>query len=351
MKALVCDSWAGWRGLRLREVPAPALRPGCVRMAVAYASVGYALLLQTSGRYQRKPPLPFVPGTEVAGTVLEVAPDVTRFVPGQRVAAALDWGGFGREAVATAETVWQVPDEMPLRTATLIPTTYGTAYASLHWRGRVQAGETVVVLGAAGGVGISAVEVARNAGARVIAVTRSAERGEQARAHGAHEVLVCPDAEMQSLAARIKALTDGLGADLVYDPVGGAQFDQALHALRPEGRLLLIGFASGQVPQVAANLLLVKNIELLGFNFGWYLGWSPVDARRRYEQPLRAMMQTLFSQSLSGQLRPQPADCFALADHARAFEQLEGRQATGRIILQVGDPDRDDPDPARTQIR
>ncbi len=336
MRALLCESWAGWRGLRLTDVPPPPLQPGAVRIGVAYASVGYALLLQTSGRYQRKPPLPFVPGTEVSGTVLEVAPDVSGFAPGDRVVAALDWGGFGEEAVATAETVWHVPAAMPLDAATLMPTTYGTAHASLHWRGRLAAGQTVVVLGAAGGVGMAAVEIARLAGARVIAVTRTAERSELVRAHGAHHALVCDSDQTHTLAAQIKALTEGQGADLVFDPVGGAQFEQALHAVRPEGRILLIGFASGEVPPIPANLLLVKNVEVIGFNFGWYLGWSPVDARRRYAQQLREMMQTLFTQVSAGSLRPAPGACHALADYAQAFEEVEGRRSTRRVILQLG---------------
>lgn len=337
MKALFCERWDGWRGLRLADVERPALRPGCVRIAVAYCTVGFALTLVTAGRYQRKPPLPFVPGTEVSGVVLEVAPGVTRFKPGDRVAAALDWGGFGEEAIATAETVWHVPEGVPLDRASIVPTTYGTAHAALHWRAGIRPGQTVVVLGAAGGVGIPGIEVAREAGATVIAVARTPERCALAMAHGAHHAIACGNDDVDTLAERIKALTGGEGVDLVFDPVGGAQFDQALRFVAPEGRILLIGFASGQVPQIPANLLLVKNIEVVGFNFGWYLGWSPVDARKRYEQPLREMMDTLFAQVLAGTLRPEPGACHTLDDYAAAFEAVEERRSTRRVIVRVAE--------------
>jgi NADPH2:quinone reductase len=279
MKALLCEGWNGYRGLKLTDVAPPRLPDGCVRIAVAYSTVSFGQLLVVAGKYQRKPPLPFVPGTEVAGVVLEAAPGVADFRPGDRVAASLDWGGYGAEAIATVETVWQVPDGIPLREAATIPLTYGTAYAALHWRARLARGETLLVHGAAGGVGLPAVELGHLTGARVLAVAGSEERLTLARERGAEIGVLHGEVEVGQ---RVKDLTGGRGADVVFDPVGGKLFDESLRCTAPEGRILVIGFASGTIPHIPANILLVKNIDVIGFNFGLYLGWTPVDERKRH---------------------------------------------------------------------
>lgn len=332
MRALWCEGWNGWRGLRLTDVPPPVLPAGSVRIAIAYATVGFGQLLVVAGKYQRKPPLPFVPGTEVSGTVLEVAPGVRHVRPGDRVVASLDWGGYGEQAIATAETVWAIPDGVALDVAATVPLTYGTAYASLHWRARLQPGETLLVYGAAGGVGLPAVELGKDAGARVIAVASSRERLAFAEAHGA-------DAGMlhggQELGLRLRELTGGRGADVVFDPVGGDLFNEALRCTAPEGRILVIGFASGTIPQIPANILLVKNIEVIGFNFGLYLGWSPVDERKRHAARLREMMAELFRLMAARRIRPTSSVCFDLENFAGAFEAVEGRQSVGRALLKV----------------
>lgn len=334
MKALLCEGWNGYRGLKLADVASPRLPDGCVRIAVAYSTVSFGQMLVVSGKYQRKPPLPFVPGTEVAGVVLEVAPDVTGFQPGDRVAASLDWGGYGAEAIATVETVWHVPDGVSLRKAATIPVSYGTAYAALHWRAHLAKGETLLVHGAAGGVGLPAVELGHLAGARVLAVAGSEERLALAQERGAEIGLLHSELE---LGRRVKDLTDGRGANVVFDPVGGALFDESLRCTAPEGRILAIGFASGTVPQIPANILLVKNIEVIGFNFGMYLGWSPVDERKRYAERLREMMATLFDLAQQGQIRPTSSACYPLEDFRSAFEAVEKRQSFGRVLLQVGE--------------
>lgn len=332
MKALLCEGWSGYRGLKLVDTEPPALPAGCVRIAVAYSTVSFGQLLVVAGKYQRKPPLPFVPGTEVSGVVLEVAPDVAGFTRGDRVAASLDWGGYGEQAIATAETVWHVPDGVALRDAASIPLTYGTAYAALHWRGGIKPEQTLLVLGAAGGVGLPAVELGKLAGARVLAVARSQERLQLARNHGATEGLLHNEPE---LGQRVKALTNGRGADLVFDPVGGDLFTETLRATAPLGRILVIGFASGTIPQIPANILLVKNIDVIGFNFGIYLGWSPEDERKRHAERLRMMMQTLFELAQEKQIRPTSSDCYPLRDFVSAFSAVESRRSFGRILIEV----------------
>ena len=334
MKALLCEGWNGYRGLKLSDVPPPTLPEGCVRIAVAYATVSFGQLLVVAGKYQRKPPLPFVPGTEVAGVVLEVASGVSGFEPGDRVAASLDWGGYGTQAIATAETVWHVPDDLSLHDAASIPLTYGTAYAALHWRARLVEGETLLVHGAAGGVGLPAVELGVLAGAHVLAVAGSQERLNLALGRGAEAGFVHGE---PGLGQRIKAAAGGRGVDVIFDPVGGHLFEEALRCAAPEGRIIVVGFASDTIPQIPANILLVKNIDVIGFNFGLYLGWSPVDERKRHAARLRDMMATLFGLARDGRIRPTSSDTYALEDFASAFESVESRRSFGRVLIRVAD--------------
>jgi NADPH2:quinone reductase len=332
MKALHCTHWGGYKELAYTDVAPPALPAGSVRIAVHYATITLGQVLVVAGKYQRKPPLPFVPGTEISGVITELGPDVSGLRVGDRVAAMLDWGGFGEEAVASAETVWQVPDAIDLALACSIPGTYGTAYASLHWRAGIRAGQSVLVFGAAGGVGIPAIEVAAQVGAQVIAVARSQERLDLARAHGAHQGILndTPD-----LGRTIKARTGGRGVDIVFDPVGGAMFDQALRCVAPEGKIVVIGFASGTVPQIPANILLVKNIDVIGFNFGLYLGWTPDDERKRFAGKLRELMQVLCAGIIAGDFKPVTTMTWPLARYIEAFDALVERQTVGRVVLKI----------------
>jgi NADPH2:quinone reductase len=332
MKALLCERWAHYSELKLADVPKPVLKPGQVRIAVRYATAGFGQTLVVAGKYQRRPPLPFVPGTEVAGHVLEVADDVTAFRPGDRVTAALDWGGYAEEAVATALTTWPVPDGIDLADAVNVPLSYGTSYAALHWRARMQRGENLVVFGAAGGVGLAAVALGKAAGARVIAVAGSRERVDLAISRGAADGLVHGG---DDLGRQLKELCGGRGADIVFDPVGGAMFDQALKCVAPEGRILVIGFASGSIPQVPANLLLVKNVDVIGFNLGLYIGWTPVDERARYAGKMAEMVEILFSLIQSGELPPLHADQYRLEDFVGAFDSIVARRSSGRVVLRI----------------
>lgn len=222
---LVCSRWCHWSELALQRLPRQPLAPGQVRIRVRHAGVGFALSLFVSGKYQRKPPLPFTPGTEIAGEIIEVAPDVTRLHPGQRVAAALDWGGFAEEVVAMADTVYPVPDGLELAQAAALPVTYGTVWAALAWRAALQPGETMLVHGASGALGTAAVQVGRLMGARVIATASTEAKREAALRNGAAHAL---PSDAATLAAAVKALCPAGGADVVFDPVGGDLFDASL---------------------------------------------------------------------------------------------------------------------------
>ncbi|MFC6283513.1 MULTISPECIES: NADPH:quinone oxidoreductase family protein [Polaromonas] len=337
MKAIVCEKWTHYSELKIHETAPPVLSAGQVRIAVYFATAGFGQTLVIAGKYQRKPPLPFVPGTEISGVVLEVAPGVTEFSPGDRVAAALDWGGYAEEAVATVATTWHVPDAVSLATAASVPLTYGTAYAALHWRGRLKAGETMLVYGAAGGVGLPAVQLGRLAGARVIAVAGSEDRVKVAMAYGAHSGIVHGGGQLNQ---QVRANNGGRNVELVFDPVGGTLFDEALRCLRPEGRILVVGFASGEVPKIPANILLVKNAEIIGFNFGLYIGWGLTDEREYYMDRLRDMMQTLFAQVASGELEPISSTPYPLECLTEAFDSVIERRSVGRALLQIV-PDSD----------
>lgn len=332
MKAIVCEKWVHYSELTIQEVTPPTLAAGQVRIAVHFATAGFGQTLVIAGKYQRKPPLPFVPGTEISGVVMEVAPGVTAFAPGDRVAAGLDWGGYAEEAVASVATTWHVPNNVSLEVAASVPLTYGTAYAALHWRGRLQAGETLLVYGAAGGVGLPAVQLGRLAGAHVLAVAGSQKRLEIAKSFGAHAGVIHGEGV---LSQQVRHCNCGRNVDLVFDPVGGALFDEALRCLKPEGRILVVGFASGEVPKIPANILLVKNAEIIGFNFGLYLGWGPTDEREHYREKLRIMMQTLFAHVASGELQPVPFTSYPLSQLTEAFDSVIGRRAVGRAVIRI----------------
>jgi NADPH:quinone reductase len=334
MKAVICKRWCDYRDLTITDaLPPPQLRPGHVRIAVKYATVGFGEALIVAGKYQRKPPLPFVPGNDVAGIVTEVAEDVLDFAAGDRVVATLDWGAYAEEAVAPTITTWHVPDAVELAEAVGLPLGYGTSYAALHWRGRIKAGETLVVFGAAGGVGSTAVQIGHLANARVIAVAGTEERVQAAIKKGADFGIVHG---IEDLGGRIKALNGGRGVDIIYDPVGGPLFDQALRCVAPEGRILVIGFASGKVPSIPANILLVKNAEVVGFDFGYCIGWGLTDARLAYAGRVKEMMSTLFAHVAAGEIKPETSISYRLDDFLAAFDTVQQHRALGRVILEIG---------------
>jgi NADPH2:quinone reductase len=332
MRAVVCEEWCDYHDLKFKVITPPVLKPGSVRIKIKYAGVGLAVSLFLAGKYQRKPPLPFVPGTEVAGIVSEVAPDVLNIKPGDQVVAILDWGGFAEEAVTTAETVYPLPKGLELSTAVSLPLTYGTSYGALHWRARIVPGQILVVHGAAGGVGLAAVELGRLAGARVIATASTEEKLNMARERGAEHAILSGNSD---LAKQIKELTGGHGADIIYDPVGGDLFDASLRCIAPEGKIIIIGFASGRIPEVTTNILLVKNAELIGYNFGYYVGWGLTDERQRYENRMRSMMNELFAAALAGKIRPTVSMRYPLERFVEGIDDVMARRSIGRVLLEA----------------
>jgi NADPH2:quinone reductase len=337
MRALVCHSPRDWDALDIEDIAPPPMVEGGVRIAVDCASVSFAMGLQVAGKYQRTYPMPFTPGTEVAGTVQETAPGVTQVRPGDRVLAIIDWGGLAEQVVTRAHTVYPLPPGsaamLPFIPAIHLPNAYGTAYGALLWRGSLVAGETVLVLGAAGAVGIAAVELARHLGARVIAAASNADKRAFTLAHGAHAAV-----GYEHLREEVMAATSGAGVDLVIDPVGGAPFDASLRTVRPFGRMVTVGFAGGTIPQVPANLLLVKNIAVVGHNMGLYFGWGLVDERAKHEPKLRGMMSDLMAWTQAGALKPHVSHVFPLAKFREAMQVIRERRAQGKVVVRPGAP-------------
>ena len=335
MRAVVCHQSCDWNDLAIEQVATPPLVAGGVRIAIAYASISFAMSLQVAGKYQRSYPMPFTPGTEVAGTVLEVAPGVTQVRPGDRVLAITDWGGLAEQVVVRASTVYRLPDDsagtMLFLPALHLPNAYGTAYGALFWRAALGAGETVLVTGAGGAVGSAAIELARHRGARVIAAASTAEKRDFALARGADVAIGYERLRDDALAA-----SDGAGVDVVIDQVGGDAFDNALRTLRPFGRMVAVGFAGGRIPQTPANLLLVKNIAVVGHNMGLYYGWGPVDLRERYESQMRSMVADLFTWTRAGHLRPQVSHVLPFDDFREAMRLIRAREAQGKVVVRIG---------------
>jgi len=324
MRAVVCSALSSHKDLRVEDIPAPAMIPGGVRIRVAAAGLNFADSLITAGQYQEKPPLPFVPGFELAGTVTEVADGIDNLTPGDRVLAMVPHGAFAEEAIAPRAAVWPLAPGMDMATGAAFPIAYGTSHFGLFDRARLQPGEVVLIHGAAGGVGLTAVECARAGGATVIATARGAEKLAVAEEHGAHHLI---DTRTEDIRDRVLALTDGRGADVVYDPVGGEVFDASLRCTAPDGRLLAVGFASGTVPQIPANRLLVKNLAVIGFYWGAYLRLAP--AR------VRASMDALLAWHGDGRLKPRVFAEYPLEEAVEAIDALRGRGVTGKLVLRV----------------
>ncbi|NOV22137.1 NADPH:quinone oxidoreductase family protein [Cupriavidus necator] len=331
MKALVCERFGSVHDVAVQAIPEPALADAhAVTIAVEYASVSHATGLMIAGQYQRRPPLPFVPGTEAVGRVLACGDAVTRLRPGDRVVAIADWGCFAEQVTLPEYTVYRVPDELPPTVALPVPISYGTAYCGLVWRCALQAGDTVLVLGAGAGVGLAAVEIARELGATVIACASTAAKRADALRRGATHALAPAD-----LAPAVKALTGGRGADVVVDPVGGDLFQQALRAAAANARILSIGFASGTIPQAPVNLLLVKNLTLHGFFFGRYIGWTPANERAQHASALQGVMATLFDWAARGKLAPTVSATYPITGLGDALAALESRQVVGKVAIKI----------------
>jgi NADPH:quinone reductase len=325
MRAVLCKEWAGPEKLVVEEVPSAPIKDGAVRIAVHAVGINFADLLLISGQYQEKPPFPFTPGMEVAGTVMEVGTGVSSLRVGDRTMALTGTGAYADEVVVDANRVYEIPDAMDYVTAAGFPVTYGTSYGAFEWRAHLQAGEWLLVFGASGGVGLTAIEIGKAIGAKVIACANGPQKLAIAQEHGADHLI---DYSKEDIRERVKAITGGRGVDVVYDPVGGDAFDASLRCIAWGGRLIVIGFASGRIPQAPANILLVKNIDVIGFYWGSYQARKP--------QLLRDSYTKLFQWYKEGKLKPHTSAQMDLKDVTAAMELLRQRKSTGKVVLTTG---------------
>jgi len=323
MRAVLCHAWGPVEGLQLGEAPLPIPADGEVLIAVRAAGINYADAIMVAGHYQTKPPLPFSPGLEAAGIVAVCGDGVTRFRPGDRVMAILAHGGLAELAAAPEAETFAIPDRMSFEEAGAFPIAYISSHVALRWQARLEPGETLLVLGAAGGVGLTAVEIGKAMGARVIAAASTAEKLAVARERGADDVVNYAE---EKLTDRVMALTNGKGADVCFDPVGGDLFDSALSSLGWGGRILLIGFVAG-VPQIPANRLLVKHRAALGSSLRYFRWHAPDKLLRSVEELVRWYGE--------GKLRPLVSHRLPLEQSVEAIRLLTDRKAHGKVVVLV----------------
>jgi NADPH2:quinone reductase len=322
MRAVVVDRFMSPEELVVQEVPSKALGEGEVRIEVRAAGCNFSDLLMLKGEYQVKPPMPFVPGGEVAGRVTEVAPSVSRVAVGDRVLSRCALGGYAEEVVAPASATYRLPDALSFEAGAALPTVYPTSYAALVWRAPIQAGETLLVHAAAGGVGLSAVQIGKALGARVIATAGGAGKLEVARAAGA-DVLI--DYRQEDFVSRVLEETDGRGADVIYDSVGGETTDRSLKCINWNGRLLVIGFASGDIPEVKMNRVLLKNISLVGVHWSAYPEREP--------DRIDECFEGLFEMAGTGAIDPLVSASYPLDQAGVALKALGSRATVGKVVL------------------
>jgi NADPH2:quinone reductase len=322
MKAMLATKWGEPSELTYADVADP--RPGEGQVLVEVRAIGcnFPDILMVQGKYQVKPPLPFTPGHEVAGVVRAVGPGVTRVRPGQRVLAMLGWGAYAELALAAAAQTFVVPDAMSFEEAAGFGLVYQTSYCALAHRAALRAGESLLVHGAAGGVGLAAVQIGKALGARVLATAGSPAKLEVVRQSGA-DVLI--DYRREEWIERVKAETGGEGADVIYDPVGGDVFDGSTRCIAFEGRLLTIGFADGRIPSVAVNRILLKNISIVGVHWGLY--------QRRGSPLVERWMDALFALYEKRAVRPVIYRTWPLREAAAALAAIAGRESYGKVVL------------------
>jgi NADPH2:quinone reductase len=322
MKALIAETLGPPETLRVVEWPEPAAGPGEAIVEVAYAALNFFDTLIIEGRYQAKPTPPFSPGGEVAGVVEAVGAGVDGLKVGDRVLAMAIYGGMAEKLAADASQVVRIPDSVDFASASCVATAYGTTVHALRDRAHLQKGETLLVLGAAGGVGLAAVQVGKRMGARVIAAASTAEKLETCKRHGA-DLLV--NYATEDLKERVKSLTDGAGADVVYDPVGGPYTEAALRATAWNGRVLVIGFTAGDIPRVPTNLVLLKGCSLVGVFWGMAL----VRDRAR----LMGQIEEILGWVKDGSVRPHVHATYPLAKALDALREVEQRRVQGKVVV------------------
>jgi NADPH2:quinone reductase len=322
MKAVVCSAWGLPDTLTIGELPDLAPGPGQVVIDVKAAGVNFPDVLIIQGKYQFKPELPFTPGSELAGVVRAVGDGVSAFKPGDQVIAFSATGAFAEQVVVPAQAVMPMPPGMDFDTAAAITLTYGTSHHAVCDRAALKAGETMLVLGAAGGVGLAAIEIGKALGARVIACASSDDKLAVCRAHGADLTINYASGDLREA---IKSATDGKGPDVIYDPVGGDYTEAAFRAIGWRGRYLVVGFANGEIPKLPLNLALLKGASLMGVFWGEF-------AKREPKANLAAMRQ-LLGWLAEGKIRPLVSHRYALADTHQALNDMAARKVTGKVVI------------------
>jgi len=322
MKAVLCKELGPPEKLVVEDVPSLKAGKGQVVVSVKAAGVNFPDTLIIQGKYQFKPEPPFSPGGEVAGEIKEVGEGVAGFKPGDRVIAAATWGGFAQELVADADRLVRMPDEMDFVSASAFVLTYGTSYHALKDRAQLQAGETLLVLGASGGVGLSAIQIGKAIGARVIAAASSDAKLAVCKSNGADELI---NYASEDLRTRVKAITAGRGVDVVYDPVGGAYSGLALRDMAWNGRFLVVGFAAGDIPKIPLNLALLKGCSIVGVFWGAFTKNEAQKNRRNNEE----LMQ-LF---VAGKVKPHIHATYPLERAAEALNEVLLKRVSGKVVL------------------
>lgn len=322
MRALICKQFAPYDQLEVAQVEVPPLGEGMVMVDVKAAGVNFPDILLVEGKYQAQPPFPFVPGTEAAGIVSALGPKASGFNEGDRVIVASMLGAFAEKVPAPAAQIVPMPDTMSFEEGAAFTTTYATTYHAFKQRAKLKEGESVLVLGAAGGVGVAAVQIAKAMGATVIAAASSPEKLEVAKEAGADHGV---DYSREDLKAKVRALTDGKGVDVVYDPVGGDYAEPALRATGWAGRYLVIGFAAGPIPKIPLNLALLNSRDILGVFWGAWAGRNPRENAQNIKE--------LFDLFEAGKIKPRISSSHALEDFRDAFADIVERRVKGKVVL------------------
>jgi NADPH2:quinone reductase len=322
MQAMVVKDWGEPRDMQLMELPDPEPGPGKVSIDVRAIGCNFFDILLVQGKYQQRPRRPFSPGGEIAGVVRAVGPDVTAFKPGDRVFAIPGWGGFASVALASAAVVVRMPDSMPFEHGAAFGIVYQTAYCGLVYRADLQAGETLLVHAAAGGVGLAAVQIGRALGARVLATSGTPAKLAVAKQHGAEGAY---DYSTPDWVDQVKHATGGRGADVIYDPVGGDIFDLSTKCIAFGGRLLVIGFASGRIPTIQVNRIMLKNISIVGLNWAGYRVSDP--------SKIPLAMTELFDLYERGAVSPVVSSQYPLHEAAAALDEIASRRSVGKVLL------------------
>jgi NADPH2:quinone reductase len=332
MKALQCVELGGPDKLKINEVDSPSVIPGHVVIDVKSGSINFPDVLMIQGLYQFQPPLPFTPGGESAGIISEVGEDVTKFKVGDKVFAMTGTGAFAEKILAHEASCMLIPDSMDYDSAAALSMTYGTSLYALKQRANIQPGETLLVLGASGGVGIAAIELGKAMGAKVIAAASTQDKVDMCMAHGADKGFIYPSGNLdrdqqKQLSNKIKELTDGKGANVVYDPVGDSYSEPCLRATAWEGRYLVIGFAAGEIPKIPLNITLLKGCQIVGVFWGAWVGMHPDKNNKNFDE--------LFKLHAEGKINPEVSQKYALENSADAFSHLANRKAKGKVIINM----------------